>query len=65
MKNCPHCSEEIQEDAIKCKHCESMLINEIKKEITNSETQSLASIKTMLGVLFLLQLITMYFVFIA
>ena len=34
MKNCPFCSEEIQDEAIKCRHCDSFL-NE--KEVSESE----------------------------
>lgn len=40
MKNCPFCAEEIQEAAIKCKHCGEMLEKHVPAELGNASSPS-------------------------
>jgi uncharacterized membrane protein YvbJ len=37
MKKCPFCAEEIQEEAVKCKHCGEFLIDAELKQMRRSQ----------------------------
>ena len=40
MKNCPYCSEQIQDTAVKCRYCGEWLDNSAARQITSTEPQA-------------------------
>ena len=43
MKKCPFCAEEIQDDAVKCKHCGEFLIDAELKEPKEGRQRQMVS----------------------
>jgi len=57
-KKCPFCAEEIDIDAVKCKHCGEFLSKEAKKEHHKGNSSALVTTLIVLAIIALLLIIT-------
>lgn len=56
-KKCPYCSEEIDADAIKCKHCGEYLTRDAKKEARKEKRGGLGTFLIILAIIALILII--------
>jgi predicted nucleic acid-binding Zn ribbon protein len=57
-KKCPYCAEEIDVNAIKCKHCGEFLTKEAKKEHRSENSSGLVTTLIILAIIVLVLIIT-------
>lgn len=57
-KKCPFCAEEIDENAIKCKHCGEFLTKKAKKEHHKGNSSALITTLVVLAIIALILIIT-------
>ena len=61
MKKCPYCAEEIQVDAIKCKHCKEILVQQ--NEVSNLIGGFFNSIFSVIWKTCLVMLVMLYLIY--